>query len=133
MNRQPDTALLEQVFRGYADIEAVYLFGSAASARTHAASDLDLAVVPRHPRVVARRLDILVDLARVGYCEVDLVFLNNDDLVLAYEAVRLNQLVYARESFDRGAFYSLTVRKYLDFLPYLDVQRQAYRRSILSG
>jgi predicted nucleotidyltransferase len=105
MNGQPDIALLEHVFRGYEDVEAVYLFGSAASGRTQPASDLDLAVVPRHPRVVARRLDILADLARIGYCEVDLVFLNTDDLVLAYEAVRLNQLVYARKFRPRGLLF----------------------------
>jgi predicted nucleotidyltransferase len=56
--------------------EAVYLFGSSASGRMHAESDLDLAVVPRHPQIVSRKLDILVDLARIGFCDVDLVFLN---------------------------------------------------------
>ncbi len=79
------------------------------------------------------KLDVLADLARAGFCDVDLVFLDTDDIVLKYEAVRQNQLVYHREDFDRGAFYSLVVRQYLDFLPYLEVQRKAYRRRILSG
>jgi predicted nucleotidyltransferase len=124
---------LGQVFAGYPDIEAVYLFGSLATGRTHPGSDLDLAIVPCHPRVLERRLDILTDLARAGYCEVDLVFITGADLVLDYEAVRLNELVYAREGFDRGELYSKVVRRYLDFLPYLEVQRKAYRRRILNG
>jgi uncharacterized protein len=132
-NRELDDRRLSQVFEIYADIAAVYLFGSAAAGYAHSASDVDLAIVPLHPRIVSRRLDILTDLARAGYCAVDLLFLNCDDIVLTYEAVRLNHLIYARESFDHGAFYSRLVRRYLDFLPYLEVQRAAYRRSILNG
>ena len=71
--------------------------------------------------------------ARHGFCDVDLVFLDTDDIVTRYEAVRLNELVYAAADFDRGALYSSIVRQYLDFLPYLNVQRLAYKRSILGG
>lgn len=133
MHQKLDIQILGRVFKSYPDIQAVYLFGSSASGRVHPESDLDLAVVPRHPRVVSRKLDILADLARVGFCDVDLVFLNTDDIVLNYEAVRQNQLVYQSEDFDRGGYYSQVVGKYLDFLPYLEVQRQAYRRRILIG
>lgn len=124
---------LGKIFAGYPEVEAVYLFGSLATGRTHPGSDLDLGIVPRHPSILERRLDILTDLARAGYCEVDLVFITGADLVLDHEAVRLNELVYAREGFDRGEFYSKVVRRYLDFLPYLEVQREAYRRRILDG
>jgi predicted nucleotidyltransferase len=133
MSREPDAQLLRQVFHRYPDIEAVYLFGSSAAGQTHAESDLDLAIVPRGPNAARRKLDILADLATVGFCDVHLVFLDTDDIVLKYEAVRLNQLVYEGEGFDRGSFYSRIVRMYLDFSPYLEVQRKAYRRRILSG
>ena len=63
-------------------------------------------------------------------CNVDLVFLNDQDLVLQYEAVRQNRLVYAREDFDRGATYSKIMRKYLDLEPYLRAQCAAYKRRI---
>ncbi len=133
MNQKPDLKLLSRIFETYPDVQAVYLFGSSASGHTHAASDLDLAVVPRRPEVHSRKLNMLTNLARAGFCDVDLVFLDTDDIVLKYEAVRQNQLVYQREDFDRGTFYSEVVRKYLDFLPYLEVQRKAYRRRILGG
>jgi len=120
------------VFAWYPDIQAVYLFGSSASGRTHAESDLDLAILSS-PSLAARKLDILTDLARQGICNVDLIFLERADIVLRYEAVRLNRLVYAAPSFDRGELYSNVVRQYLDFLPYLEVQRQAYKRKVLSG
>jgi predicted nucleotidyltransferase len=133
MKQKPDLQTLHRIFKRYPGVKAVYVFGSSAADRTHADSDLDLAVVPRHHQVRAKKLDMLADLARVGLSDVDLVFLDTDDIVLKYEAVRLNQLVYQADDFDRGAFYSLVVRKYLDFLPYLEVQREAYKRRILVG
>lgn len=129
----PDLEILPQIFRQYPDIQAVYLFGSTASGKVHRESDLDLAIVPREGTVRERRLDLLADLARHGFCNVDLAFLDTDDIVLKYEAVRQNQVIYQTEDFDRGGTYSLIVRQYLDFLPYLEVQRQAYKRRILDG
>ena len=46
------------------------------------------------------------------------MFLGGDDIVLQYEAVRQNILVYQTPGFDRGATYSKIVRQYLDFYPY---------------
>jgi len=131
LESQEDLDALARVFQKYPEVRAVYLFGSAAEGRMHRESDLDLAVVPRSPAARARRLDMLTDLARAGFCNVDLVFLDTDDIVLKYEAVRLNQVVYQTEEFDRGEMYSRVVRQYLDFLPYLQVQREAYKRRIL--
>ena len=133
MSQNPDVQLLSGIFKKYPDVQAVYLFGSFVSGRTHAESDLDVAIVPRHPQVRDAKLDMLADLAHAGFCDVDLVFLDTNDIVLKYEAVRQNQVVYQTEDFDRGSFYSEVVRKYLDFLPYLEVQRKAYKRRILSG
>lgn len=129
--KSPDLKILTEVFRRYPGVQAVYLFGSRAAGRTHGESDLDLGIVPRDRAVRERRLDILADLAHHGFCHVDLVFLDTDDIVLKYEAVRQNRLVYRAGDFDRGAMYSSVVRQYLDFLPYLDVQREAYKRRIL--
>lgn len=131
--RLPDLQLLAEIFRMYPDVQAVYLFGSLAAGNVHGESDLDLAVVPRRSSIRAKKLDILADLARCGFCNVDLVFLDTDDIVLKYEAVRQNRLVYQAEDFDRGAMYSRVVRQYLDFLPYLKVQREAYKRRLLRG
>jgi len=131
--RMPDLHILAKVFRRFAGIDAVYLFGSQAAGNTRSDSDIDLAIVARSAAVRERRLDILADLARHGFDNVDLVFLDTDDIVLNYEAVRQNQLVYQSRGFSRGEMYSKVVRQYLDFLPYLQVQREAYKRRILSG
>lgn len=129
--RTPDLGLLPEIFRRYPDIEAVYLFGSFAGGKTHRDSDLDLAVLPRGAGVRGRKLELLADLARHGFCHVDLSFLDVDDIVFKYEVVRQNRVVYQAEGFDRGGTYSRIVRQYLDFIPYLEVQREAYKRRLL--
>ncbi len=125
---------IRTVFDTYPEVAAVYLFGSRAEDRARRDSDYDLAVVSS-PGQIARalRLDILADLARVGIDNVDLAFLDQNDLVLSHEAVRSNQLVFARPEFDHGSFYSRIVRMYLDFQPMLMTQRKAFKERLLHG
>ena len=130
---QPDLAHLSGIFAKYPEIQAVYLFGSTSTGRTHADSDLDLAVVLRPAAEVFPKLDILADLARAGFCDVDLVSLATDDIVLKHEAVRQNRLVYQTEDFDRGAYFSRIVRQFLDFRPYLETQHRAYKQRVLEN
>lgn len=126
-----DTEALHEIFAHYAGVQAVYLFGSHAAGTARPGSDIDLAIVPQDALVREQRLEMLADLARVGLERVDLVFLDTDDLVLLYEAVRYNRLLYQTPEFDRGAMYSYAIRRYFDFLPYLERQRAAYKRRLL--
>lgn len=106
----PELERLSDIFSTYPDIQAVYLFGSAVTGRLHAESDLDLAIVPRPGAGELPRLDILTDLARAGFCRVDLVILDTDNIVLKHGVVRHNRLIYQTEDFDRGAYFSIVVR-----------------------
>lgn len=133
MRTNPDIKLLERVFKNYPEIEAVYLFGSAGTGKLHSKSDIDLAIYPDTPGLREKKLSILTELAQLGFCDVDLVFMDKNDIVLQYEAVRQNIIVYRASGFDRGATYSKIVRQYLDFYPYLTEQRNAYKKRILSG
>jgi uncharacterized protein len=126
-----DPQALAEVFARYPGVQAVYLFGSHAAGTARPRSDVDLAVVPRDASVREQRLDILTDLVRAGVEHVDLVFLDTDDLVMLYEAVRYNRVVYQAADFERGTFYSYVIRRYFDFLPYLERQRAAYKRRLL--
>lgn len=134
MNAMAELTALGEVFRSYPEIQAVYLFGSAAEGRAGPRSDLDLAILADSPRLRGKKLDLLTDLVRRGFDDVDLVFLDEDrDLVLAYEAVRPNCLVYARPQFGRGGTYSRIVRKYLDFEYFLRIQREALKQRVGHG
>ena len=128
-----DVRALKDVFQRYPAIQAVYVFGSIGSGKMHTESDLDLAIVSRSMTLKEKKLQLLTDLASLGFCDVDLVFLDTEDIVLKYEAVRQNRLIYATLDFDRGSMYSKVVRQYLDFAPYLETQRKAYKRRIERG
>lgn len=129
----PPLSELPHILEKFPLIRAAYIFGSTASGKTRKDSDLDLAIFPRSTEINSQRLDILQELAKAGFDNVDLVFMDTDDIVLKYEAIRQNKLVYYTPDFERGSTYSLIVRQYLDFLPYLEVQRAAYKRRILHG
>lgn len=129
----PELSALDVVFQKYPEIQAVYVFGSVATGKVKAGSDLDLGIVPKTPSLHERKLDILTDLARLGFCEVDLVFLDVEDIVLRFEIVKHNKIIYQTSDFDKGEYYSRTLRQYFDFLPYLKVQREAMKRRILNG
>jgi predicted nucleotidyltransferase len=103
--------ILRTVFKRYPPIKPVYLFGSSASGQTHAESDLDLAVLADGNSLYGRKLDILTELAKNGFYNVDSVFLPGDDVVLQYEAVYLNRIVYQRPDFDAASVFSLIVRR----------------------
>ncbi len=122
---------LTLVFAKYPAIQAVYVFGSRADGHAKASSDLDLAIVPANAALRNCKLDILADLVEAGFDNVDLVFLDGRDVVLSHQAVRLNQVIYSSVDFDRNAYFSLVIRQYLDFLPYLKVQRDAMKRRLL--
>lgn len=128
-----DIKALKDVFRRYPAIQAVYVFGSIGSGKTHQGSDLDLAIVSPSKTLKEKKLRLLTDLACQGFCDVDLFFLDTKDIVLKYEAIRQNHLIYATQNFDRGSMYSKVIRQYLDFEPYLKTQRKAYKRRIERG
>lgn len=124
---------LYKVFKEYPAIQAVYLFGSHTTGKTHPGSDIDIAIIPGNNKVRSQKLNILTDLARLGIDNIDLVFLDTQDIVLNYEAVKRNQLIYQTEEFNKGEMFSKFVRQYLDFKPYLKVQREAFKRRIGNG
>lgn len=129
----PDLNLLTEVFKKRRDIQAVYLFGSVAAGKANARSDIDLGVVPRDPSAREKKLDLLAEITALGFNRIDLVFLDACDIVSRFEAVRQNKLLYCAEDFDAASYFSLTLRQYFDFLPYLNAQREAYKRRILQN
>lgn len=128
---QPDLSVLPEIFKNFSDIQAVYLFGSMADDKATPQSDIDLAIYPRNPSLREKKLDILADLTRAGFNNVDIVFLDIPDIVVRFEVVRRNRLIYSIPDFDAGSFFSLTIRQYFDFLPFLQMQREAYKQRIL--
>jgi uncharacterized protein len=132
MSKNPsDLSILPEIFSQFSKIQAVYLFGSAASGKMRTESDLDLGIKGEEG-IKSQQLDILTELARHGFCHVDLVFLNTNDIFMKYEIVRHNHPIYRRKGFSSSSFYSLIMRQYEDFYPHLKIQRKALKRRLLN-
>lgn len=135
MNKEFNTLVkcLRGVLENYPSVQAAYLFGSHAKGQPGLDSDLDIALVGARAELQPVKLDILAGLAVEGMDRVDLVLLDGADPVVRFEAVHHNCLIYAREDFDHGGYFSRSLREYFDLEPYLRIQREALKQRILNG
>ncbi len=124
---------LNTVFSGYTEIEAVYLFGSAALEESVKYHDIDLGIVYSDAAIVGKKIELYTRLIKQGFDDVDIVFFNTADLVLQFEIIHHNKLIYRKVGFNHGELFSITIRKCFDFQPYLEVQRRALKKRILNG
>lgn len=120
---------LRDVFAAHPAVRGAYVFGSVATERERNGSDLDLGVVVHEDAWESSdKVPLLTDcMDAAGRDWIDLVVLNDAPLVLQFEAVRPNVILYAADDFDAGAFSSKVLRMYWDFQPYLRRQRKAYK------
>jgi len=122
-----DLAKLRAIFARHRQVQAVFLFGSRAFGTARSESDWDLAVYLEPPEPDPT-LELLGALVAAGFEWVDLVLLHEAPPVLAFEVVRANRVVYAREGFEVGGYVSRVAREYWDLEPLLRVQREAMKR-----
>ena len=113
---------------------AAYLFGSVAEERTHAHSDVDVAVlfnesVPRSERF-DRRLSLVASLTDLlGTDDLNIVSLKEASLLLAFNALRNPVVLYKADEYEAAEFEIKTIGMYYDFRPTLDqYSREMFRR-----
>jgi len=128
-----DFEKLKDIFAGYNEIKAAYLFGSYADGKQNKNSDLDMGILLDEEYNKMIKLDILTELTQNNFDNIDLVVINNASILVKYEIVKHNRLIYCRNDFDFSAYYSKVVRLYLDFKPYLEVQRMYLKERIING
>jgi hypothetical protein len=117
------------VFLKFPEIQAVYLFGSVATGRENPESDVDFGFMA----VRNIKDELSTELIKIGFGNFSLVYIPEATPVLQFEIVKLNRLIYARNDFDRGSFFSKIVRYYMDIDYYYAIQRDFYKERFLSG
>jgi uncharacterized protein len=92
-------AAAAEALRGYPEVTAAYLLGSAAADRLRPESDVDVAILPaRRSRLsIPDRLAIADKLSQVFGREVDLGFLSTTNLVYTKEAITAGRLLVDRD------------------------------------
>jgi len=124
---------LRELFKSYSNLKVAYLFGSYATNEEDESSDIDIGILLDEDYDRMIKLDILTNLAEQSYCDIDLVILNEADILTTYEVVKHNEIIYKREDFDSNSYFSLSIRKYLDFKPILEVQAEYLKEQIING
>jgi predicted nucleotidyltransferase len=116
---------LSDVARELPDIELIVLFGSAATGRAAARSDVDVAVLCDGPA----DLDALfLTLApRLKTDRLDLVDLRRAGPLLAFEVARSGCMLFERSPGAFHRFQSLASRRYVDTKKLRDEQRRSIR------
>lgn len=106
----------ERYLQSREDVLFAYLFGSMASGKATALSDVDIAVYLSGNNLSTKRLEILGDLIDILKTdEIDLVILNTAPLPLKIRILRNKRILSERTPFVRHAYESATMRSYLDF------------------
>lgn len=107
----------EAIARASRDVDFAYLFGSAASGRLTARSDVDVAIhVAGGADGQSARLDVARALsAHLGTDAVDLVVLNTAPLSLAGRILAGRRVVLDRAPFIRHCYESRIARLFHDF------------------
>ena len=104
---------------------AAYLFGSVAEGRTHAHSDVDVAVVFLRSVPALRygkgRLAIIAGLmSLLDLDEVDVVPLNKAPALLSFEVIRTGITLYAADEYETAEFEIQALGLYYDLARELD-------------
>jgi predicted nucleotidyltransferase len=128
---------LEHLFHQHPVLLA-YLFGSQATGRTHADSDIDVAVLLNASLTpderFAERLTLIGALSRLlGTDNVDMVILNEASPLLAYEVLRSGVLLYCSDDNTRVEFQVCTLRTYEDTAPLRQILATAMAERLKAG
>ncbi len=118
-NQYPST---RQIFERHPEIVAVYLFGSYME-DPNQASDIDLAVLAKDTSIkpVTLYMELYPSLAEIFHpLEVDLLFLQNASLALAFEIISQGKLIYSADEDLRTDYEYLISGRYMDFKYHLD-------------
>jgi predicted nucleotidyltransferase len=133
-------ALLGAFFRERPEVDAVYVFGSAAAGTAGPLSDLDIAVLLDRIGLAQAAADpgysasLVADLMeRLGTERVDLVLLHEASPLLAHRVIRDGRALYIRDEQALYAFQFRAIQRYLDTKRLRESQAEALAARLHAG
>ena len=125
-----DGALTEFVRRTIPDFIALYRFGSQAKGHARLDSDMDLALLARHPIPPLRRFELAQELAAHLHRDVDLVDLYAASTVMRMQVISTGECLAAPDGAARREFEMYT---YSDYARLNEERRDILKRISASG
>ena len=140
MPRQLDihSKAVSRVFAKRPEVLAGYIFGSVASGRTRANSDIDIAVLI-DGKVIRKdplqyRLSLMADVgSALKRNDVDVVLMNEAPPPLAQNIIAKGRLIFERSRSARVAFHVKTLNMFLGTEPMRLLHLQYLKRRYLKG
>jgi predicted nucleotidyltransferase len=120
------------------EIQAAYIFGSAATGRTRRDSDVDVAVLVsgriQPDNMFEYRLKLMADLGSALHrSDVDVVILNEAPPLLAHRVLSKGKLIFERSASARIRFQVNTANRYADLVPMFETQIHYLKKSVRDG
>ncbi len=99
-----DSELIKFLGHAVPDLIALYRFGSQAKGSARPDSDVDLAVLARHPILALRRFELAQELAAQLHRDVDLVDLRTASTVMRMQVISTGECLAAPDEAARREF-----------------------------
>ena len=100
--------------RGHVDVVAIYIFGSIATAKNRAGSDIDVAIMVRSPMKGMERVQLETFLSNLLERDVDLTIFGEASSLLQHQILKYGRLVYEGDTKERVRQEVASRREYLD-------------------
>ena len=128
--------VLKRYFAGQKGITAVYLFGSHAKKRSHAKSDVDLAILfdkKTASKALDRSLKMTCDLMKLlNRDKIDIVALNTANPVLKNQVYKYGLRLFCKDPIEAIRFKAMTILEYLDIQPIRRICEVAIKQKALN-
>ncbi|MBN2318273.1 MAG: nucleotidyltransferase domain-containing protein [Acidobacteria bacterium] len=123
---------------GRKEIQAAYVFGSAARERMRHDSDIDVAVLLNEKvpgsKFVDIRLRLMTDLgSALRRSDIDVAVLNQATPLLAHRVLSKGKLVFERSASARIRFQVQTANRYQDLIPMYEIHMRYFKKSVREG
>ncbi len=96
------------------NIEAVYLFGSAATGKMQHTSDLDIAIMSTRQIDGFEKITMETEFSNLLQMDVDLVIFHQAQVLLQHQILKYGRLLYERDSKVRVQQETSAKREYLE-------------------
>lgn len=118
---------IELLAREY-NILAIYLFGSRVTGDTGPLSDYDFGILPNKKLSIHEELAIIREFQYLFNADVDIIFLDDAGLNIAYEIIRTGIKIFVADREKVIDFEHQLMMEFLDFRHILDMYSKETRR-----
>lgn len=126
---------LRQALQNYPQVLFAYLFGSQATGNVTPMSDVDIAVYlgdnlssTEQFRLRLHLIGVLCQVLQRN--DVEVAVLNDEAIVLRYEVVKNDKLIFCRDKSAKNEFFVRTISEYLDTEPMRAFHYEKMRQQI---